>query len=176
MPGGSDNATGVAAVIGLVERFAREPLDATEVIALVPGCEESGMGGTAAWLRGQSLDPARTLVLGLDTLGAGEPAVLAAEGPPRRVRYRRGDLEWADRGAARAGLPPPRRFTIGGWTDPVLALMAGLPAISLVSVRDGGFTNYHLPTDTPDRVDWDSVDRCFRLAAGTAEAWSAQAA
>jgi Peptidase family M28 len=174
VPGASDNATGVAAVIALVERFAREPLDGTEVIALIPGCEESGMGGMAAWLGTQSLEPARTLVLGLDTLGAGEPAVLAAEGPPLRQRYRPQDLDWADRGAAHSGLAAPRRFTIGGWTDPVLALLAGLPAISLVSVREGGFTNYHLPTDTPDRVDWDSVDRCLRLAAGTAEAWSAQ--
>jgi hypothetical protein len=126
------------------------------------------MGGMAAWMRSpeaRGLDPERTLVLGLDTLGAGEPAVLAAEGPPRRQRYRAADLAWADRGAARAGLPPPRRFTIGGWTDPVLALEAGLPAISLVSVRGSGFTNYHLPTDTPDRVDWRSVEACTRLAA-----------
>jgi hypothetical protein len=175
VPGASDNATGVAAVVALVERYLREPLESTEVIALVPGCEESGMGGMAAWLRTQALDPGRTLVLGLDTLGAGEHAVLAAEGPPLRRRYRPKDLEWADRGAAHAGLPAPRRFTVGGWTDPVLALMKGLPTISLVSVRDGGFTNYHLPTDTPDRVDWDSVERCVRLAAGIAEAWSAQA-
>ena len=176
VPGASDNATGVAAVLALVERYAKEPLDGTEVIALMPGCEETGMGGMAAWLRSpeaRALDPRTTLVLGLDTLGAGEPVVLAAEGPPRRQRYRAADLAWADRGAAHAGLPGPRRFTIGGWTDPVLALEAGLPAISLLSVRGSGFTNYHLPTDTPDRVDWDSVERCLRLAAGTAEAWSA---
>ena len=173
VPGASDNATGVAGVIALVERWLRDPLEGTEVIALFPGCEESGMGGMAAWLRSQSLDPARTLVLGLDTLGAGEPAVLAAEGPPLRQRYRAEDLAWADGGAARAGLPAPRRFTVGGWTDPVLALMDGVPAISLVSVRDGGFTNYHLPTDTPDRVDWDSVERCVQLAAAIAEEWSA---
>jgi hypothetical protein len=175
VPGASDNATGVAAVIELVDRCLREPLPGTELIALFPGCEESGMGGMAAWLGEQALDPSRTLVLGLDTLGAGEPAVLAAEGPPRRQRYRPEDLEWADRGAARAGMPEPRRFTVGGWTDPVLALMRGLPAISLVSVRDGGFTNYHLPTDTPDRVDWGSVERCVRLGAGIAESWSAAA-
>jgi Zn-dependent M28 family amino/carboxypeptidase len=175
VPGASDNATGVAAVLALVERFATAPLAGTEVVAVFPGCEESGMGGMAAWMRSpeaRALDPARTLVLGLDTLGAGEPVVLAAEGPPRRQRYRDADLAWADRGAARAGLPPPRRFTIGGWTDPVLALEAGLPTISLLSVRDGGFTNYHLPTDTPDRVDWGSVDACTRLAVGIAEAWA----
>lgn len=178
VPGASDNATGVAAVLALMERFAAEPLEGAEVIAVVPGCEESGMGGMAAWLRSEearALDPASTLVLGLDTLGAGEPVVLRAEGPPRRVRYREADLEWALAGADRAGLPRPRRFTIGGWTDPVLALMAGLPAISLLSVRGTGFTNYHLPTDTPDRVDWASVEACTRLAAGIAEAWAAEA-
>jgi hypothetical protein len=172
VPGASDNATGVAAVTALVERFARKPLDGTDVVAVIPGGEESGMGGMAAWMRSaeaRALDPASTLVLGLDTLGAGEPVVLAAEGPPRRVRYRPEDLGWADRGASRAGLPQPRRFTIGGWTDPVLARLAGLPAISLLSVRGTGFTNYHLPTDTPERVDWASVERCVRLALGIAE-------
>jgi hypothetical protein len=176
VPGASDNATGVAAVLALVERYAREPLRGTEVIALMPGCEESGMGGMAAWLRSdeaRALDPATTLVLGLDTLGAGEPVVLAAEGPPRRQRYRPEDLALADRGAALAGLDRPRRFTIGGWTDPVLALMASLPTISLLSVSGSGFTNYHLPTDTPERVNWESVDQCLRLAIGVAEAWKA---
>jgi hypothetical protein len=90
------------------------------------------------------------------------------------MRYRPEDLEWADRGAERAGLgPPPRRFTIGGWTDPVLALIGGLPAISLLSVSGTGFTDYHLPTDTPDRVNWSCVEQCTRLAAGIAEAWAA---
>ena len=174
VPGASDNATGVAAVLALVERFAADPLPGTEVVALAPGCEESGMGGMAAWLRAQRrlLDPRSTLVLGLDTLGAGEPVVLSGEGPVWTVHYRPRDLALADRGAARAGVPAPRRFRIGGWTDPVLARLAGLPAVSLLSVRDGGFTNYHLPSDTPDRVDWGSVDACLRIAAGVTEEWA----
>jgi hypothetical protein len=178
VPGASDNATGVAAVLALVERFAGDPLPGTEVLVVVPGGEEAGMGGMAAWMRSpeaRALDPATTLVLGLDTLGAGEPVVLRAEGPPRRQRYRERDLAWADRGAALAGLPPPRRFTIGGWTDPVLALDAGLPTISLLSVCGSGFTNYHVPTDTPDRVNWESVESCFRLAAGIAQSWAESA-
>ncbi len=55
----------------------------------------------------------------------------------------------------------------------MLALIAGLPALSIVSVRDGAFTDYHLPTDIPERVDWDSVAACTRLAAGIAEEWDA---
>ena len=161
-------------MLALVERFAVQPLDGTDVMAVLTGCEESGMGGMAAWMRaeGSALDLATTLVLGLDTLGAGEPIVLRAEGPVRAERYRDADLDWADRGARRARQDAPRRFRIGGWTDPILAVHAGLPAISLLSVRGSMFTNYHQLTDTPDRVNWDSVDACLSLAAGIAQAWA----
>ena len=171
VPGASDNATGVAGVLALVERFAADPLDGTEVTALLTGCEESGMGGMRAWLDadGAVLDRGSTLVLGLDTLGAGEPAVVREEGPFRPERYRPDEVARADRGAARMGLPAPRRMRLGGWTDPILAVHAGLPTVSLVSVRGNAFTNYHLPSDTPERVDWASVDGCVRLAAGIVE-------
>jgi hypothetical protein len=174
VPGASDNATGVAGVLALVGRYAADPLPGTELVAVLPGCEESGMGGMRAWLARArpELDPATTLVLGLDTLGAGEPIVARAEGSLWPWRYREPDLDWADRGAERAGLPRPRRVQLGGWTDPLLAVHAGLPAVSLLSAKGSWFTNYHQPTDTPDRVDWDSVGACVQLAAGTAEAWS----
>ena len=174
VPGASDNATGVAGVLALTERFAADPLPDTEVISVLTGCEESGMGGMAEWLRtdGARLDPATTLVLGLDTLGAGEPIVARAEGSIRPWRYREADLDWADRGAARAGLDPPRRVQLGGWTDPLLAVHAGLPSISVLSATGNRFTNYHQPTDTPDRVDWDSVAACITLANGISEEWA----
>jgi len=177
VPGANDNATGVAVTLSLVERWAREPLPGCEVIALFPGCEESGMGGMAAWLReeGADLDPAKTLVLGLDTLGSGEPVVAAAEGPPRPVRFRDADLALADEGAHRAGLEPPQRFRVGGWTDPALALLAGLPTVSVLSMQDGVLANQHSPADTPERVDWGSVERCLRLATGIGEAWAGEA-
>ena len=172
VPGASDNATGVAAVIELVRRLAADPPRDTEIIAVLPGAEESGMGGMAAWLADTRLDPATTLVLGLDTLGAGEPIVCSAEGPLWRVNYREKDLALADAGARRAGHDPPRRFRIGGWTDPVLARLAGVPAISMLSLRGNAFSDYHLPTDTPDRVDWDSVDACLAIADATAREWA----
>lgn len=173
VPGASDNATGVAAVLALVERLAADPLPGVEVVAVLTGAEESGMGGMTAWMasEGSALDPATTLVLGLDTLGAGEPMVISAEGPLWRVAYRGEDLDLADAGAARAGVPSPRRFRIGGWTDPVLARLAGLPTLSLLSLRGNAFSDYHLPTDTPDRVDWDSVDACLALADGIVREW-----
>jgi hypothetical protein len=157
VPGANDNACAAAGLVTLVDRFARDPLEHTELIAVATGCEESGMGGAAAFIRGAGaeLDPATTLVVGLDQIGAGDPHVLTGEGPPGLASYRQADLRCA-------GDTP--RFHAAAWTDPIVAVFAGLPAISIVGVKDGGFPNYHLPSDTPDKVDWDSVERCLALA------------
>jgi hypothetical protein len=159
VPGANDNASGVAAVLALVGSLANRRPPGLAVIAVFPGCEESGMGGMAAWMaaEGRALDPERTLVLGLDTVGSGEPIVLEAEGGIWPVRYDEDDIARAER----AGL---RRWRLGAWTDPVLARLAGLPAISILSVRDGGFPNYHLPSDTPDQVDIACVEACVSAA------------
>jgi uncharacterized protein (TIGR03382 family) len=156
VPGANDNACAAAGLVELIAGWAREPLERTEVIAVATGSEESGMGGTAAWLRRarDELDPATTLVVGLDQIGAGDPHVLTGEGPPLLARYRDEDI-------ARTELPA---YHAAGWTDPVLARFAGLPAVSIVGVKDGGFPNYHVPSDTPDRVDWDAVDRHLAVA------------
>ena len=165
VPGANDNASGVAGMLALVARLASEGPDGLEVIALAPGCEESGMGGMSAWLRSPAarLDPETTLVLGLDTIGSGEPVVLEAEGGLWPVRYRAQDVSRAAQAAGRAGIHL-RRWRIGGWTDPVLARLAGLPAVSLLSVRDGGFPNYHRPTDIPAHVDFACVQACLEAA------------
>jgi hypothetical protein len=159
VPGANDNASGVAGVLELVGRLARNRPAGLEVLVLVCGCEESGMGGMAAWVRenSSSLDPERTLVLGLDTIGSGEPVVLEAEGGVWPVRYREEDVARAER----AGL---RRWRLGAWTDPALAALAGLPALSILSVREGGFPNYHLPTDTPENVDVACAEACVDAA------------
>ncbi len=157
VPGANDNASGVAGVLELVGRLARARPPGLEVIAVFPGSEESGMGGMAAWLGTQALDPDRTLVLGLDTIGSGEPVVLEAEGGLWPVRYGEREVGLGER----AGL---RRWRLGAWTDPVLAALAGLPALSILSVRDGGFPNYHLPGDVPEHVDMRCVEACVDAA------------
>jgi Peptidase family M28 len=157
VPGANDNASGVAAVLDLVGRLGRDRPERLELVALFPGCEESGMGGMASWIGSRALDPERTLVVGLDTVGSGEPVVLEAEGGLWPVRYRDEDVALGER----AGL---RRWRLGAWTDPVMARLAGVPAISIVSVRDGGFPNYHLPGDTPDKVDIGCVEACVAAA------------
>jgi Peptidase family M28 len=175
VPGANDNATGVAAMLALAGRVAENPLRSVEVVLVAPGCEESGMGGTAAWLGSDPLSGVDSrgltpVVLSLDTLGSGTPIVVEAEGTLFPHAYRDEDLDLADAGAARAGRAAPERWRVGAWTDAVLARFAGRRAISLLSVGpDGIYPNWHLPTDTPDRVDFTCVETCARIAAGIAE-------
>ncbi|GAC1324173.1 MAG: M28 family metallopeptidase [Thermoleophilaceae bacterium] len=178
VPGANDNGSGVAAALALCERFAGDPLPGTDVIVVLTGSEETGLGGMSAWLRGagRALRSPTTLVIGLDTIGCGEPALVSAEGGLVPVRYDRRDLELAEDAARRVGLPRPRRYRTGAPTDPIVARHAGLRAVSIVSVSGGGFTEYHLPSDTPERIDWNSIDACIALAAALADSWSGRAA
>jgi hypothetical protein len=176
VPGANDNATAVAALLALVAAFARDPLERTDVVAVFTDCEEVGMGGMAAWVEAHraELDTATTLVVGLDSLGAGIPAVVTRESP-LLATYPADDLTWADRGALRAAVQPPLRTSLTVTTDPIVARHAGLRAVSLVSIDEDGTLGpgYHLPTDTPDLVDWESVGDCTRLAGGIARVWDA---
>ena len=168
VPGANDDATGVAVALDLARSLAREPLEHTRVVLALVGSEESGMGGFHAFLRAHPLDPARSLVIGLDTLGCGTPILAWGEGAIRTHRYRDADLALADAGAALAGEPAPQRWRIGAWTDPLLALTRGIPALCLLSIGPGGaYTHYHVPSDLPEHVDWDCVAGCARIADGT---------
>lgn len=174
VPGANDNASGVAALVALTAAFARDPLERTDVVAIFSDCEEVGLGGIAAWLdaHGAELQPASTLVVSLDTLGSGEPAVVSRDGAVTAV-FSSDTQDWADRGALRAAVPPPRRVDLIASTDAIVAHHAGLRALSLVSVDADGTLgrHYHQPSDTPDNVDHESVEHCTRLAAGVARVW-----
>jgi hypothetical protein len=174
VPGASDNATGVAVCLDLARWLASAPLEHLEVVVALPGSEEAGMGGMGALLTalGSELDPRRSFLLGLDTLGAGEPIVAGGEGAMREQRYRERDLQLVEEGAAMAGLPAPARWRLGAWTDPILAVHRDLPAASLLSIGPGYFPHYHHPTDRPENVNWGSVTACARIAGGTIAAYA----
>jgi hypothetical protein len=176
VPGANDNASGVAALLALMAAFARDPLESTEVIGVFSDCEEVGLGGASAWLaaHGDELDRATTLVVSLDTLGSGEPAVVSRDGAVT-AHYARATQDWADRGALRAAVSPPRRIDLVAPTDGSPANHAGLHTLSLVSCAPDGTlgAHYHQPSDTPENVDYESVEQCTRLAAGIARVWDA---
>lgn len=176
VPGANDNASGVAALVALMAAFARDPLGRTDVVGVFSDCEEVGLGGATAWVAAHraELDPASTLVVSLDTLGSGEPAIVSRDGAVT-ANYSREAQSWADRGALRAAVDPPRRVDLVAPTDGSPPNHAGLRALSLVSCAPDGTLgpHYHQPTDLPEHVDYGSVEQCTRLAAGIARVWDA---
>lgn len=173
VPGASDNATGVAVLLRLARALATQAPEGVDVLLVFPGTEEAGMGGMRAFADGPQLAAAvgPVTVVGVDTLGGGTPIVAEAEGTMRTHRFADEAVELVRRGARMAGEPAPERWRIGGWTDPIITQHRGLPSTTLLSVGpDGHYTNYHRPTDTPDRVDWDCVARCARIVEGMIEA------
>ena len=150
VPGANDNASGVAGVLEALRALADDRPEGLEVVAVFPGSEESGMDGMRAWLADARLDPATTLVVGLDTIGSGEPVVLEAEGGLWPVRYREADVALVERAAHEAGVEL-KRWRLGAWTDAVLARLRGLPAVSILSVKDGGFPTTTSPATVPRR-------------------------
>ena len=89
------------------------------------------------------------------------------------MRYREEDVALAERAAGRGRAC---RCGAGGSVrgpTPCWPGWAGCRRVSLLSVREGGFPNYHLPADTPERVDCGCLEACVEASIAIARAHAA---
>jgi hypothetical protein len=166
VPGANDNATGVAALLSVAHSFAADPPDGVRVIVLFPGSEESFMEGMSAYMRrhGEDLSAERTSVVCLDTVGSPELVLLEGEGMLRMRDYPPQFRALVASCADEAGVELLRGLRLRNATDGVIALRAGYPSAMLGSVDEFKIpTDYHWPTDTPDRVDYSTVADAARV-------------
>ena len=135
---------------------------ALRVLLVSCGAEEVLQGGIYGFARRHlsQLDPERTWVLNLDTLGSPELILLEGEGPLVMEDYfdrgfrdliaRTADARGASRcgaGCARARAPTP-------WCR----AGAAFPTATLSSMdRYKALSNYHQPSDTPDNLEYGTV-------------------
>jgi hypothetical protein len=163
-PGASDNASGVACALGLVERHGGA-LEHFDLRVLFPGAGDGLLLGTTRWLseHRRALDPRRTIFVGLDRLGAGTVRYARSEGFVGRAGYRSELLALCDELASepalseRTGARPARP---PGATDAHAARRRGFPAIALSCADDRGLApNFHQASDTPENVDPAAVER-----------------
>lgn len=165
-PGANDNASGVAVLLELARSLVRDPARA-RVLLVASGGEEGFDEGFEAFIDSrlaQGLDPRRTVVVCVDTVGNSEHVLLDAEGMILTRRYPGEWNDWALDQAAAADITLRRGLINHSGTDGLIALARGLPAISLHSLaEDGSFGAYHWPTDTLDNLDVDMIERAARL-------------
>ena len=125
-----------------------------------------------AWVKSHAsnLDPSRTLVINLDSLGSGGYLVTARrEGLTGRLDA--ADVQWAKNVAHCAGISL-RDVSFPNACDTSMARHEGMHAISLLSYDDGWIRNLHLKSDTVDRVGWNTVEDAVTLTEQLVLSWA----
>jgi putative aminopeptidase FrvX len=103
-------------------------------------------------------------VICLDTVGSPQLVALEAEGMIRMRRFPRHFLELLHECANELGVHVYRGLRFRNTTDATVALKAGYPAVMIGSADEFKIpTDYHWPTDTPDRVNYGTVADAARL-------------
>lgn len=161
-PGANDNASGVAAAIGLARALDVSPPRRLEVELVLQGAGDGGAIGLRHFLRARrgSRRAQNTIVIGIAACGQGTPVWLQSDGTLVGVGYfkqlRRLAADVANQNAHLKARPHRGR----GTTPALPARSRRLPAITIGALDETGVApRSHQATDTPERVDTGSVDR-----------------
>jgi hypothetical protein len=162
VPGANDNASGVATVLRLAQRFGgANLLRHFEVMVLLPGAEEGFLLGMRAWLRRhkKELDASSTIFVNVDTVGHGTVRWQTKSGFIFPLSFHPALLELcAELGEKHNARGVVSRIV----SDAYSARAAGFPAVSIGCLNAMDYVpTYHQHSDTPDNIDPESLDRAF---------------
>lgn len=173
IPGANDNASGVATAISLTGELDAEPPDNLDVWIVLDGGDETLQEGMRAFVRSRrkQLDRSLTFFLAIDSVGRGDVRYETAAGwvvsyaMDRRLTELAAAIAESDAGAGadkRFRAEPLRRGTAGESMPPRIA---GYRAIGITCRDRNGYTpDSHLPTDRPEAIDTNSLDRAHEFA------------
>lgn len=159
VPGANDNASGVATVLRLAERFGGK-LEHFDVAVVFTGAGEGFALGMRNWIkRNQNeLDAELTAVIAVDMAGYGTPHYATKEGFVVASRFHPTLIELAE------NIEGSEPYVSRSLSDAYQARAAGLPAIRVSSLPGSGAPpHYHLPTDTPDKLDPEALNRTYEF-------------
>ena len=166
--GADDNASGVAAVLEAARVLARGPRERHVVVAFWSG-EEMGLLGSSAFVTAPPV-PLEDIAgyVNLDMVG--------------RLRDNRLTVQAV--GSSPAWRPLLEQVNVAAGfdlllqddpylpTDSAAFNQAGVPTLSLFT---GGHEDYHRPSDTADRINYDDLDRIARFASAVVRRLASQA-
>jgi len=185
-PGANDNGTGVAALLALAHRLSRLPNEKTvRLVAFVneePGYfQTGGMGSYVYAARCRQRDDPIEAMISLETIGYFSAAADSQHYPavglsliyPRRGNFIAFVSNLSSRDLLRRALGSFRRqarigseggalpsFVPGvGWSDQWSFWEHDYPGIMITDTAPFRYPHYHSATDTPDKIDYDSMTR-----------------
>jgi Zn-dependent M28 family amino/carboxypeptidase len=166
VPGANDNLSAVAVLVALARSLGERPMPGVRVLLLSTGSEESFMEGMQGFVRRHraTLDPASTTVLCLECVGSPTLTLVEAEGMLRMRYYSHPARERLASAASAAGAELVRGLRTVAATDALVAMRNGYAAATLASIDATGFpSNYHWSSDTPENLDWGTMERAFAV-------------
>jgi acetylornithine deacetylase/succinyl-diaminopimelate desuccinylase-like protein len=166
VPGANDNLSAVAVNVALAHAVCKDPPEGVRVLLVSTGSEESFMEGMQGFARRHfgELPRETTEFVCVECVGSAHLCVVEGEGMLRMRPYTERLREALAAAGAAAGVPLRRGLRTVAATDGLIALRAGYPTCTLGGVDDTKFpANYHWPSDTPDNLDWDSVEGAVQV-------------
>lgn len=170
VPGANDNASGVATVLALSDALRADPPRNLDVRVLITGGEECLFEGMRAYLRRhrKELDPAKTWVVNVDSVGRGDVRYVTAEGLAASFDYSSRLTQICEAIAESDQAHRATPLAHGFATDAFAARVRKLRSTTITCIEPKAVVpaNYHLPTDVPAAIDPDALERAhdFTLA------------
>jgi hypothetical protein len=166
VPGANDNLSGVATLLGVAAALKERPVRGLRVLLMSTGAEEALWEGMRAFVARHlpELSAERTHLICVDSVGSPQLVLAQAEGNLRVLDYDRDLTDLLARCASDAGVGVRRGLTVRFGTDGYVALRHRIPAALLLSINEyGAPSNYHWRTDTPDRLDYGSLEAAVAI-------------
>jgi hypothetical protein len=160
VPGANDNLSSVAVLVAVAEALRERPVSGLRVLLVSTGAEEANQEGMLAFARRHfaSLPKETTTFLALEMLGSGELTIVEGEGFLRRYDYPEAFRDELAAAGAAARIHVRRGLRTTYASDALIPRRAGYQGGMLCSLNEYLLpSEYHKPTDTPDRLDWDCV-------------------
>ncbi|HEY1833552.1 MAG TPA: M28 family peptidase [Solirubrobacteraceae bacterium] len=172
--GANDNLSGVAVLVAIASLLSARPTSKLRVMLASCGAEETLQDGIRAFVarHRSELDPTRTCFVNLDTVGSPALVMLEGEGPIWMEDYRGPWVrDLISTCATELGIELERGFRARSSTDSVIPNRAGYPIATLLSINEWRSpSNYHLPSDVPDNLDYGTVAEASLLVERVARA------
>ena len=162
--GAIDNASGVAAMLGLAQAFTEHPPEKTDVWLVATGSNDAWMSGMRRLLSSEKLDKSNTYFIDIDEVGRGQMAYVEKIGVLGRLRPSKKLVE-----AARAAKPDLRSSSKATAmpSDAYVALARGYQAMAITTEPDkrtpDAWSEYD---DRPGQIDYDTVEQAGELVEG----------
>ena len=158
--GADDNASGTAAVLAITEALAKQPSRRRHVLVALWSAEEIGLIGSNAFVTSAPVGAAQIAAyLNFDMVGRMQDNKLAVQATGTSPIW----ASIIERANVAAGFdlavqPDPYQPT-----DVATFNTAGIPSLNFTT---GAHPDYHKPSDTADKINYDDLDRIAAMATG----------